>query len=387
MPASNVARIGIGIQTAKGVESTAPLFWMNVTGGNMRPTPETEQRSETGLGRDVGDTYIRVLSAGGDPSILLRPKTAALLYYATLGTKAVTTLGTVWSSGQSYTLGQLIRPTTGGGLFEVTTAGTSGTTEPVWTGAAAIGATINATSGTAVFTRRQLASTTLYSHLLSPANDQPYLTIWKELADSIYEKFVDCKITALNMEFAAGGDLTASLTVQGLSFARLSSSPSGSGTYDQDVPLRVPGAVYTLGGSADNSLASGNFNIEASQNTIQTNSIYYSYIEPGTRTITFGYEGVYTDVSRYAKVYYGAAAGLTPAETVWEEAISLQFGKLYNPNIKYTIQRALFTEAGGDPDPGGAPLMLSVGGAAGRPNSGNISDVTVVNDVASYVAA
>jgi|SRR5215204_341321 len=385
MPAANVARIGIGIQAVKGTPSTAPAYWLNLTGGGMRPAPETEQRSETGLGRDVGATYVRVLSASGDPAFLLRPKTAGLIYYATLGAKTAATLGTIWSSGQTYTINQLIRPTTGGGLFEVTTAGTSGTTEPVWTGAATVGATINATAGTAVFTRRQLATVTETLHTLTPANDQPYLTVWKELGDSIYERFVDCKMTAANMEFAAGGDLAVSSTLLGLDFSRLASSP-GTGLHDQDVPIRVPGAVYTLGGSADNSLASGNINIEAGQNTVQTNTSTYSYIEPGQRAITFGYEGVYTDVSRYAKTYYGGAAGTVPSLSVWTETMVLQFGPNYGPFIRYTIDTALFYEATSDPDPGGAPMMLSVAGAADRPPVNPILKVEVANDVASYVA-
>ena len=386
MPASNVARIGIGIQTAKGTPSTAPLYWLNLTGGGMRPTPETEQRSETGLGRDVGATYIRVLSAAGDPGFLLRPKTAALIYYAALGAKAVAPYGTTWTTSQSYTVGQMIKPTTGGGLFEVTTQGSGGTTEPVWATAATIGSTVNSTPAGAIYTRRVLGPTSLYKHTLTPANDQPYLTIWKELGDSIYEKFTDCKMTAANMEFSAGGDLALSTTLMGLDFLRLASTPGG-GTHDQDVPIRVPGAVYTLGGAVDNSLASGNVNIEAAQNPVQTNQSTYSYIEPGTRAITFGYEGVYTDVARYAKTYYGGAAGTLPSLTVWEEAISLQFGPLAGPYIKYTIQKALFTEAGSDPDPGGAPMMLSVAGAADRPAAGQIMEIEVVNDVASYVAA
>jgi hypothetical protein len=386
VPAANVARLGFGIQTAKGTASTTPIYWINLTGGGIRPTPETAQRSETGLGRDVGSTYITVLSSSGDPSFLLRPKTAPLFYYATLGTKVVASYGTVWSSGQSYTLGQIIRPTTGGGLFEVTTAGTSGTTEPVWTGGAPIGSVINATAGTAVFTRRQLVTYDAKKHTLTAANDQPYLTVWKELGASLFEKHVDCKMTALNMEFSAGGDLACSSTIGGLDFLRLASSPGG-GTHDQDTPLRVPGAKYTLGGTDDGSLATGNFNIEASQNQVQTNKIVYSYQEPGTRTITFGYTGVYEGVSRYAKTYYGSATGTTPSDTPFAESVVLQYGPNWGPYIKYTIQTALFQTATTEPDPGGAPMMLDVAGQADRPVSGEIVEVEVVNDVASYATS
>jgi Phage tail tube protein len=330
VPASNVARLGIALQSAKGAAAAAPQYWLNFTGGNMRPSPETETRSETGLGRDVGDTYIRVLSASGDPSVLLRPKTAPLLYYCALGAKAVT-----------------------------------GAADP-------------------------------YTHAITPGNDQPWITVWKEQGDSLYERFTDCKITAANLEFAAGGDLALSMTIMGLGFERLSgaagATAGAAGVHDQGVPFRVPGAVYTLGGSVDNSLASGNYNIEAAQNPIQTVAITYSYLEPGQRTITFGYEGVYTDVTRYAKVYYGSGTGTAPSETVWEEALSFQFGPFATTTAgtkaaKFELARALFTEAAPSLDAGGGPMMLSVGGAAGRPASGAIATVSFKNDVATYPTA
>ena len=327
MPASNVARIGVALQSAKGAAAAAPQYWLNMTGGGMRPTPETETRSETGLGRDPGDTYIRVLSAAGDPSFLLRPVTAPLLYYCVLGSKAVT-----------------------------------GAADP-------------------------------YTHTITASNDQPWVTVWKELGDSIYEKFSDCKFTQGNLEFTAGGDLALSTSIMGLGFTRLSSgdgaTAAAAGVHDQAVPFRVPGAVYTIGGSADNSLMSGNFNIEAGQVGRQTNAMTYSYLEPSQRTITFGYEGVYTSVSRYAEVYYGAAAGTTPTETVFEATLSFQFGPFAATSagtkaIKLDLQRALFTGATAEADPGGDPLNLSVSGAAGRPASGSIATVTVKNAVASY---
>ena len=379
MPASNVARLGFTLQNSKGDIENTVQYWINLTGGGMRPAPETDQRSETGLGRDVGATFIRVLSASGDPSLLLRPDTAGLLYYAILGGKAAAPLGTLWSSGQTYTTGQVIRTSTGI-IFEVTTPGTGGTAEPTGT---TVGQVVPATSGVAVYTLRHLAANTQTKHTFTPANDQPFLTVHKELGDSIYEKFHDCKFTTLNMEFAAGGDLTASTNLMGLNFERLTSSPGG-GVHDQDEPYRVPGALYTVAGVSDDAIASGSFNIEAQQTPIQTNASTYSHLVPGTRTIGFAYERVYESVADYAKVYYGGPAGLTPSLQVWENTLELRYGPAYGPYVKYITPRAKYTEAGSDPDPGGAPMMLSTVGYADRPDSGPITTVEVANSVASY---
>lgn len=385
MPPTNVGRLGIAIQSAKGTRSSTVLYWIDLTGGGMRPTPNIETRAETGAGRDVGDQFISQMLFSGDPSFLLRRKVAALWYYATLGTKAVTQLGTIWSSGQTYTTGQLIRPVAGGKLFEVTTPGTSGTTEPAFAGVTTVGQTINSTGGVAVYTLRQL--TNYYEHLLTPANDQPYCTLWLELGDSLYLVCQDVKITQANLEFAGGGDLAVAGALQGLQWERLAASPGG-GTYETGyAPFRRPGSVLKLGGVQDTTIASGNLNVEAGVNTIQTDNIYPDYVEPGARTIAFGLEAAWVSVARWAQVYTGTAAGTQPGLDLFESTMDLKFGPDYGPQIVYTLQRALYTEANPNgPDPAANPLMLSIAGGAGRVSSGNILEVRVRNDVASYAS-
>ena len=241
--------------------------------------------------------------------------------------------------------------------------------------------------------RPRQAPRILVTHTITPANDQPWFTVWKEQGDAIYERYEDCKITTCNIEFTAGGDIAASLNIFGLDFTRLDACgravAAAAGVHDQAVPFRVPGAKYTIAGADDKTLASGNFNIEATQNPIQTTEISYSYLIPGQRAITFGYEGVFTDVSRYAQVYYGAPAGTDPTLTVFEAPISLQWGKDGVPTagdkrIKLTMTRALFTEAAPSMDPGGAPMMISVAGA-GRATP--IASAEVVNALVDYPVA
>lgn len=62
---------------------------------------------------------------------------------------AAPSLPPLWTASTAYTLGTMVR-LSGGAVLEVTTAGTSGTTEPV--APAAVGGTV--TNGTVVFTRR-----------------------------------------------------------------------------------------------------------------------------------------------------------------------------------------------------------------------------------------
>lgn len=387
MPSTNVSRIGLALQTAKGSRAANVQWWLDVTGGRMRPAPNVEQRSTTGLGVDVGEQFVSMLSSSGDPAFLLMRKTAPLIYYGLLGAKAHAQLGTAWSSGQTYTLGQLIKPTAGGKLFEVTTAGSGGTTEPTWASATTIGQTVPSSPAGAVYTYRQ--STDMYEHTITPANDKPYFTVWVELGDSLYEVYQDVKFTGGNLEFPGGGDLALSTGLQGLAFERLTASPSGgTPVYDTGYePFRRPGSVLKIGGTQDTSIASGNINIDWGQNLVQTDGIYPSYNEPGGRNITFGVESVWSTVARYAQINYGDPVGVTPLGTIFETDLDFKFGPDYGPQIRFIMQRAKFLEANANPDPAANPLMLSIAGGAGRVSAGSIIEVRVRNSQAGTVYA
>lgn len=383
MPASNVFQLAFALQSAKGAAAATPQYLIDVTDADLKPTADIQEREETGLGRDVGDNYIKVLSAEGSASIICRPKTTALLLYGVLGAKAAAALGTVWTSGATYTQGQIILPTDTTAtpyIFEVTTAGTSGTTEPTW-GTTPGATTPGAGGGTAVYTNRGALKTT---HTLTPAADQPWMTVWRSLAGSIHEKFTDCKITQMQFEWEAGGDLTASMDIYGLAFERLSSFPAG-GTYEQGQPFRVPGMEYSLESSVNDAITGGSLTIDAAQEPLQTVKIYNSYLEPSKREITASYDEIYQNVSRYAKTIYGSATGLAPSETIYEGAFQATFGQYaYGPGLRFVIPRFQFSEVEATPDSGGDPLVTPVSGKAARPNSGSILTATVVNDVASY---
>lgn len=321
MPASNVFQLGFALQSAKGAAASAPQYLVDVTDADLGPNFEIEEREETGLGRDVGDNYIKVLSAEGSASIICRPKTSALFLYGVLGAKAVT-----------------------------------GAADP-------------------------------YTHTLTPAADQPWFTVWRTLGGSIHEKFVDCKITNMEFEWEAGGDLTCSMDIMGLNFTRLASMDAG-GVYEQGQPLRVPGMEYLLETVANDAITGGSLTIDAAQEGLQTTGVTYAYLEPSKREITASYDEVYQAVSRYAKVVYGGAAGTTPSTTIYEGAVQFTFGNYTTgPALRFAIPRFQFSEIEATPDSGGDPLITPVSGKAARPVSGSIITATVLNSIATYPTA
>lgn len=226
-----------------------------------------------------------------------------------------------------------------------------------------------------------------YSHTLIPADDQPWVTIWRFLSNSIYERAQDCKITRGEFSWEAGGDVAVGMQAMGLRFERLTAIPVG-GVYDSGVPFRVPGKVRnTIEGAVNDTIPGGTLVIEAAQTAIQTTQIYNSYLEPARREITANWQEVYQSIDRYAKILYGSAAGTVPTETVYEGAVKFGFGDLTaGPGLEFDMPRFGFQTTNADPNPDGAPLRIPVAGKAYRPPSAPIVTARVVNDVAAYAA-
>ncbi|MEA2676395.1 MAG: Phage tail tube protein [Chloroflexota bacterium] len=56
-----------------------------------------------------------------------------------------------------------------------------------------------------------------YTHTIIPASTLPYVTFWRWLADLIFERSSDCKVTQLVIHGESGKPITLTATVQGLS--------------------------------------------------------------------------------------------------------------------------------------------------------------------------
>lgn len=65
---------------------------------------------------------------------------------------------------------------------------------------------------------------TNYVHTLTPKNDLPYLTFWRDIGDVLYERFEDCQISTLTVSAEAGSPLSATVGIQGRKSTRLVSA-------------------------------------------------------------------------------------------------------------------------------------------------------------------
>jgi hypothetical protein len=227
-------------------------------------------------------------------------------------------------------------------------------------------------------------TTPSFEHVLTPADDQPYLTVWRKLANTLWEQFDDCKIVEANFSAEAGAPLMVELTINGLMPTRLTSDPVG-GAIETGIPLMFSGSTYDIEAEANNAIREVAININAEQNLIQTNQVYNSFVEPGLRTIEVNYTELFQDLDRYNKTIYGSDSGTAAAEEIYHGAFECTFGDTVDgPGITFTVPNLAFMTAPLEPDPGGDPLEMEVTGEADTPDSGSIVEATLINDVASY---
>jgi hypothetical protein len=320
---TNEFQIGLALQTAKGTPATAPTYITDVTAADIRPNVERSRREETGQGLDQGDMMTTRIAVQGGFTAIVRRDWIGLLLYAGYGAKAVA-------------------------------------------GAAAP-----------------------YTHTFTMASDRPYLTIWRYMfngANALYERFDDCRISAENFTGAAGGDLAVQASVVGLGFTRLTAKPAG-GIYDTSLPIRYPDAVLSRGGVASDAVSQIALNHNLAVNTRQTNRIYDSFSEPGTRSIEATSTEVFQNLENYNKTVYGSGTGTAPSSAVVYEALSYAFkDETGTERLKFAAPRFGYGTAElNGPNANAEIAEYAITGFLNRdPGGGSIVTATLANSVASY---
>jgi hypothetical protein len=320
----NVAWVLANKQTVKGTPAAATAaggaFKLPLTGGNIGPTRNVENLSETDASRDRGVSYVTQTGVEGAPEFYVRDATTGFWLHKVLGADAVT-------------------------------------------------------------------GTTNYVHVLTPSNTLPYVTCWRNIGDTLYEQFVDCKVGSATISAEAGSPLTMSVGIMGRTPSRLTTAP------DNATPVAVDsGPVYnfndvvgavTLGGSITALVRSFELTIENNLTLQQTDSsVPYDVVE-GQREISLGFDLIFETLSEYNKFHYGGAAGTTVSPTIFTTDAQFVFTKGINNSVAFNLPSIAYEEFPVEPDAGGDPIVVSVR-AVGQRGGSPIVTATVKNQVATY---
>jgi hypothetical protein len=232
-----------------------------------------------------------------------------------------------------------------------------------------------------------VTGTTNYVHVLTPSNTLPYITAWRNIGDTLYEQFLDCKVGSATISAEAGGPLTIATSIMGRSSTRLTTAP------DSATPVAVDnGSVYnfndvqgavTLGGSVTALVRSFELSIENNLSLQQTDSsIPYDVVE-GVREVSLGFDLIFETLAEYNKFHYGGAAGTTQNPNIFTTDAAFVFTKGANNSVAFNLPVIAYEEFPVEPDAGGDPIVASVRAVAQRSGS-PIVTATVKNQVATY---
>jgi hypothetical protein len=238
----------------------------------------------------------------------------------------------------------------------------------------------------AAFGTTGTAGATNYTHTQTTGvTDLPYLTLARNIGNSLYEQFEDCKVTSLTVRAGAGEPLTAAIGIIGRQAKVKTVAPTPPATQSGAVYSYNEAAV-TLGGGATSLISGFETTLENGVSSQQTDDyIPYDVVE-GQRSASVGFDMIFESPAEYYKFHYGPAPadGTVQTGTLFETSAVFTFTKGANNEIKFDFLHLVYEEFPVEPDPGGEPVTASVRGATVRHPTDPVLRITTKNQVASY---
>lgn len=242
------------------------------------------------------------------------------------------------------------------------------------------------------------------NHVLTPADNLPYITVWRNVGNVLYERFEDCQVGSLTISADAGSPLTASIGIQGVRSTRLTADPSladsdpGAPTVleplavDNSTVFNFNDAKVELWDSVGNAwvqtrlVSSFELTIENNISRQQTDDVEPYDVAVGTREVSLGFDAIFENINQYNEFHYGAVNGTEISKDIFETKARFTFTKDADDNeLVFELPRIAYEEYPVDPDPGGDPITVSVRTVAQRNNP--VVQATVRNRVtAGYLS-
>lgn len=311
----NQAYWTIAKQEGKEEEPEAWQDTLLFTDGNMMPSRETDQLSETDSNRNAGDFFVTQTGSEGSPSTYVR--TASIHHLLEFA------LGSVESEGSEE----------------------AGYTHTIAPAAALPYVTLGKGQGATLY--EQYNDCKLDELQLSWATGQP---------------------GTVSSSFKGRGAVRQAEEWEG------ELEPPTTNTA---APLSFNGATVKIGGEATRLVSSFELTISNNLTVQQTDdSIPFDIVE-GTLAVTLGFDFIVEDLEEYNKFHYGEAAGTEQSATIYTtEDLTFEFaGTNAKNSLKLVLPKTAYTELPIEPDAGGAPVTAAVKGAAQRDEEGFLSAV------------
>jgi hypothetical protein len=228
-----------------------------------------------------------------------------------------------------------------------------------------------------------------FTHAITPAASLPYISVWRNVSDTLWESYRDCKVGSLSISAEAGGPLTATAGIQGVLPTRLTADPSTAPAIALDNgPVykfhdRPAAGVVTLGGGATALVRSFELSIENNLQRQQTDAVTPYDVYEGQREVSLGFDLIFESLDEYNKFHYGGAAGTAIANDIFTTSAVFTFERGANNRIAFNLPSIAYQEFPVEPNPGGDPIVASVRAVAQRSGSPVVT-ATVKNQFGAY---
>lgn len=230
-----------------------------------------------------------------------------------------------------------------------------------------------------------ITGTTNFTHVLTPSNTLPYVTVWRDVADQLFEQYADCKVSGITVAAQAGQPLTATLNLFGANVVRLAVDPSTAAT----IPLskgfvyNYNNATVTLSGGATALVGGFSLTIENNVTQQQTDDVQFYDVVEGQRQVTLDFDLIFSSLSEYNAFHYGSTSGTAVSPNIYTTSADFQFDNGVNNQVKFTFPSIAYTDFPVDVNAGGNPITVAVKSVAQR-NASPIVTATIKNQAALY---
>jgi Phage tail tube protein len=213
-----------------------------------------------------------------------------------------------------------------------------------------------------------------WTHTATPANDGMWLTCWRQVGNVIWERFDDCKISALKIEGDAGAPMMCTLSLVGIKSTFLASDPVLAAL--SSAPYIYPEAAGAIKiDTVSHPIDKVSFEINNNMSAYQADDYAPNDIDPGAREISLSLGVRFTGPTafpKYREFFYGTDAGTAQSPVVGSHAFLIKLLRQAAPERSIQIDLPAVTYAGipVQPDPGGAPIHVDLACAVEKPAGG-----------------
>lgn len=234
-----------------------------------------------------------------------------------------------------------------------------------------------------------------YTHTFTASTSLPYLTFWRMLANSLFEKFADCKVVGLRIHGESGKPLRVTPRILGLSPSFLTAAEATATIEITNRFLHYDGSgALLVEGSAISSISSFDIDIDRGGALQPGDSLTPFDVTESLFGITVTTDQLVSDMALWNRMHYGSASPSNAAvptsaplelagspaglEWTWTRVASTR-------TLKIAIPRVQVEPFDQQPTTGADPLRRQVTYKAFAPSGGGSPlTATLKNGKSSY---